>query len=112
MQNEKIKYQTVKVSSERIHSIANNMKSLLDNIAKNTGNINNSWEGNASDYYVGKMTQLVDNFEEIYVELENSVLYLANVTEGYQAMDEKIVQEICNNLNITEPSLGTSSIFN
>ena len=111
MGNEKIEYQTVKVSSERIHSIANNMKTLLENISKNTSNINNNWEGSASSYYVDKMTKLVSNFEEIYIELENSVFYLANVTEGYQALDEKIVQQICNNLNITEPSLETSNIF-
>ena len=113
MDMEKIKYDDVRASSQKLHSIAQNMKNSLDNILSYTQSLNGSgyWEGPASEYYINKMTKLINNFEEIFRELENSVLYLAKVTEGYQALDEKIIQEICNNLRISEPTLNTSKIF-
>lgn len=114
MDTGKIKYQDVRSSGEEIHTLAKNMKISLENITKNVQNLKNAgfWEGNASNYYINKLKKLTSNFEEIYVELENSVLYLANVSDGYEALDKKIMQEICSNLNISEPSLNTSSIFN
>lgn len=113
MNIERIKYQDVRHSSEEIHTFAKNMKISLENITKNVKNLKNAgfWEGNSSDYYINKLEKLTSNFEEIYVELENSVLYLANVSDGYEAIDKKVMQEICDNLNIVEPSLNTSNIF-
>lgn len=114
MDTEKIKYQDVKGYSEEIHKLASDMKDIINEIKNNVNRLKSSgyWEGNASDYYISKTEKLIKNYDEIYVELENSVLYLANVTEGYQEIDETVMKEVCNNLNISEPSLNTSKIFN
>ena len=49
---------------------------------------------------------------KIYIENENSILYLAECAEGYKAVDEIVLKEICNNLGLTMPGLGTSKIYN
>ena len=65
----------------------------------------------ASQVFCDKLESLTKNFEEVYIELEISILYMASCSEGYQVIDKQIMQEICSNLNITEPNLNTSSIF-
>lgn len=113
MDGTKIKYEDIKTSCEEMHIQAKNMKELLENINTNSKKLSStgSWEGKAAEYFIKKTEKLTKNFDEIYIELENSILYLAKVSDGYQAIDENLMQEICNNLNIGEPSLGTSKIF-
>ena len=36
---------------------------------------------------------------------------MASCSDGYQAIDNQIMHEICSNLKINEPSLNTSNIF-
>ena len=62
--------------------------------------------------YEKKLKSMTMNFDEIFRELENSILYMANCAEGYQAVDQTVIKEICDNLNISQPNLSTSNIFN
>ena len=108
-----ISYSEVENSCNELHELAKNMKETLNNII-NTGNslkTNESWQGSASDYFNDKLNQLIKNFDEAFIEIENSILFMASCSEGYQAIDSKIMGEICSNLNITEPNLSTSGIF-
>lgn len=109
-----ISYNQVETQCNELHSVAKNMKEILDNI-DGVGNKvanSNSWSGNAASTYSEKLNSISKNFEEIFSEIENSILYMASCAEGYQAIDEKLMREICSNLKITEPNLNTSNIFN
>ena len=110
----KISYSQIEESCNELHGLANQIKETLETV-KTTGNSlgkNDSWVGDASDYYSNKINELAKNFEEIYIELENSILFMASCAEGYDAIDKTVIAEICNNLNIVEPNLSTSKIFN
>ena len=110
----KISYNQVETQCNQLHSVAKNMKELLENINGIGSKISNgdSWSGSASDKYIEKLNLISKNFDEIFLEIENSILYMASCSDGYQAIDEKIMNEICSNLKIGEPNLNTSSIFN
>lgn len=110
----KISYKQVETQCNELHSVAKNMKEILDNINRIGNSIlsGESWNGDAANTYSKKLNTVTKNFEEIFLEIENSILYMASCAEGYQAIDEKIMQEICSNLKITEPNLNTSNIFN
>lgn len=109
----KISYKQVEESCNEMHQIANNIKDILNNISNTSKTLikHNVWQGDAASYYVSKFQKFEKNFDEIYKELEYSVLYMAKCSDNYKTIDKKIVQEICNNLNISEPNLLSSKIF-
>lgn len=109
-----ISYSQVEAQCNELHSVAKNMKEILDNIDGIRTRIANgdSWSGSASTTYSSKLESVAKNFEEVFLEIENSILYMASCSDGYQAIDQQIMREICSNLKITEPSLNTSNIFN
>lgn len=109
-----ISYSQVEAQCNELHSVAKNMKEILDNIdAIRTRILNGeSWSGSASNTYSNKLGSISKVFEEVFFEIENSILYMASCSDGYQAIDQQIMHEICSNLRITEPSLNTSNIFN
>lgn len=108
----KISYSQVEEYANEIHYIANNMKEILDRVNASYASVNNGlWNGKASDDFNSKIVKLIKNFDEMYNELEMCVLYMANCSDGYKSMDQKILNEICNNLNILEPSYESSKIF-
>lgn len=111
---EKISYGDIETLCNGLHQVAKTMKEILDDIEgiKNKLSSGSSWSGSASSTYAEKLSAVTKNFEEVFIEIENSILFMASCAEGYQAIDENIMQEICSNLNITEPSLSTSNIFN
>lgn len=109
-----ISYSQVEMQCNGLHATAKNMKEILEKIDQIRIKILNgdSWDGNAANAYSSKLESITKNFEEIFLEIENSILYMAKCSEGYQAIDQQIMNEICSNLKITEPSLNTSNIFN
>lgn len=109
-----ISYSQVEAQCNELHSVAKNMKEILDNIDGIKTRILNSdsWSGSASNIYAEKLESVSKNFEEVFLEIENSILYMASCSDGYQAVDQQIMREICSNLKITEPNLSTSNIFN
>ena len=108
-----ISYSQVEMYCNELHSVAKNIKEIFDNIENLRTKILNgdSWSGKASQTFCDKLGSVTKNFEEVYLELENSILYMASCSDGYEAIDKQIMQEICSNLNITEPNLNTSNIF-
>lgn len=109
----KFSYTAIEGYCTEMHQIAQNMKEILEYINQNTNMLfqNGYWEGPGASYYFGKFSNISNQFEEVYREIENSILFLAQTAEGYGAMDKKLVAQICNGLNISEPSLATSKIF-
>lgn len=110
----KISYKQIESFCNDLHATVKNMKELLENIDIEASNLQNKdkWSGEAAEFYVSKLKSMTRNFDEIFRELENSILYMANCAEGYRAIDQTIIKEICDNLNISQPNLSTSSIFN
>lgn len=108
-----ISYSQVEQQCNELHSAAKKMKEIINNINDVRVKIlnGNSWNGTASDTFCNKLESITKNFDEVFVELENSILYMAKCSDGYQAIDKHIMQEICSNLKITEPNLNTSNIF-
>ena len=110
----KISYKQIESYCNELHSLAQNMKETLENI-DSIGNVllnGGVWSGAASENYIQKLKSVTKNFDEVFVEIENSILYMANCAEGYHVIDQNIIKEICSNLQISEPHLGTSNIFN
>jgi hypothetical protein len=110
----KISYTQVESYCNELHNLAKNMNELIENVNIISDSIikSGNWEGVAADYYVNKLNRVTKNFDDVFCEMENSILYMAKCAEGYNAIDKDVVREICSNLKISSPSLNTSSIFN
>ena len=108
-----ISYSQVESQCNQLHETAKKMKDILDMVSEIRKNACNSasWNGEASNAYSEKLSLLIGSFDEAFLEIENSILYMASCSSGYQALDQQVMQEICSNLNITEPNLSTSNIF-
>jgi uncharacterized protein YukE len=104
-------YTDVEGLCTEMHGLSTNIKNSLDNIESLNNQVGGLWIGPASEHYVEKSKKLISNFEPIYKELEYAILYMAKCSSGYKSIDDKILTEICNNLNITEPNLSGSNIF-
>lgn len=109
-----IKYNDIEAYCNEMHAIANNMKDIMDAIESEYIKLISSgaWVGPASDFYKKRLKELTATFDEAYNEIEMSILFLANASDGYKAIDQKIMTEICNNLKITEPNISSSTVFN
>lgn len=109
----KISYSLIKSECDELHALANKINETVDSIKTLNNSLQSSdlWTGNASDYFSEKLAKILENFGDISNEIENSVLYLANITEGYAVVDKMVLSQICNKLNISEPNLNASAIF-
>lgn len=109
-----IKYSQISDYCNELHALAKNMKDTLEEVTSLSSKLQNkeAWSGAAANNYTEKIRVMTSGFEEIFIELENSILFMASCAEGYKAIDDDVIREICSNLKITEPNLNTSSIFN
>lgn len=109
----KFSYSDIKGYCDELHSIAKNIKNTTEKIENACNSLSKSgdWEGVSFDNYNSKLNNIVSSFDDIYKEIEMAILYMANVSDGYEALDKSIMTEICENLNITEPSFSFSNIF-
>lgn len=109
-----ISYSQVEQYCNELHNLANLMKENLQEIEETNNKIlsSNIWLGKGAQYYQQKLNDITSQFDEIFIELENAVLFMAKCSSGYQEIDNKVMSEICNNLNITSPNLNTSNLFN
>ena len=110
----KISYDQIEKYCNEMHSRAKEMKEMIETIQGVGKTVEESglWKGKSSTYYTEKLKKLTSTYEEIYQEIENSILYMAKCAEGFQAIDKQVLKEICNNLNINTPNLSKSKIFN
>ncbi len=113
MNEVKISYSGVASNCNEMHNIANSMKTNLDAVKGKYQTLSSGadWTGDAASACMEKFKKLVDTFDEAYNEIEYSILYMAKCSDGYQAIDQNVMKEICNNLNISEPNLSNSKIF-
>ncbi len=109
----KISYSKVEGYCNELHALAKKMKESLNEIQSIQKEITSSetWNGPASSAYASKLKTVASNFTEIYEELEYSILFMAAVSDGYQALDQNVTREICSNLSIGEPNLSKSRLF-
>lgn len=109
----KFSYEKIAEYCNEMHQLAENMKSILEFIDENTKNIfeNEIWQGPGASYYHEKFTNVSSTFEEVFTEMENSILYLIQVSDNYKSVDNSIIGEVCQSLKIKEPNLNTSKIF-
>lgn len=109
----KISYSQVESYCNEMHKIASEIKQMVETIqgVGKTVAESSAWEGESSAHYAEKLKSLTTAFDEIYIELENAVLFMAKSAEGFQAIDKQVLKEICNNLHISTPSLENSKIF-
>ena len=97
MSHTKITYSSVEGCCNDMHNLAMNINKSLNNIKSISNRINTAWKGPASEYYIQRLNELADNFDDTYKELENCILFMAKCSEGYQVIDKGVMIEICNN---------------
>lgn len=104
-----ISYKDVEEQCNQLHELAKNMNDTIKQIADINSKLKSAWIGIASDAYTEQLEMATNVFTEIYAAIESSILYMASCAEGYQAIDEKVMEEICNYLNIDSNALKASS---
>ncbi len=84
----------MKLNYEEMISVANemlqaqgNIESSFQAIKNELNNISNNWSGQASSYYVSKLKNLTNNFDNVSLELKTSINYITQTAEGYQNAD-------------------------
>lgn len=107
----KISYAKIESECNQMHNIANKMNENVAVIKRLNNNLSYYWKGIGCTNYQSKMRSALQNFDAVYQELESCVLYLAKCAEGYKAIDQQVMNQICNNLKITSPNLSRSKIF-
>lgn len=109
----KFSYSDIKNYCDELHNIAKNIKATMDKIEDVSESLSKSgdWDGESFNNYKAKLKKVILNFEDIYKEIEMAILYLAYVSDGYEALEKSLASEICENLNIMEPSFSFSKIF-
>ncbi len=107
----KISYSQIESSCNELHAVAKNMQSSFEKISaiKTTVNGGSFWGNEAASAYAQSLEVLTSQFDDIFLEIESSILYLASCAEGYQAVDNLVMTEICNSLGISDPAGATTS---
>ena len=74
----KISYSQVESYCNEMHKIASEMKQMVETIqgVGKTVAESSAWEGESSAHYAEKLKSLTTAFDEIYIELENAVLFM------------------------------------
>ena len=111
---EKISYSQVESYCNELHAIAVKIKSKLEEIEGiKTSLTSGVWEGKASEAYKSELGEQIAQFDSMYMEVENSILFMAACSHGYQKLDKALLLELCGNLGISpfEPNFSTSNIF-
>lgn len=109
----KISYGQVEEYCNELHGLASSIKTLLEDVKTSGTTVSKTecWSGEAATYFIKKISTLAANFDEFCEEIEYSILFMANASSGYQAVDKNVMKEICENLHITEPNLMSSKVF-
>lgn len=109
----KLKYELIEENMLRMHTLANELKDILDYVSTEMKKLNSTdvWRGNGAEYVEDNFNKVKTHFNPIYEELEKSIFFITDVTEGYKYLDKRITDEILNNLDIPEPNYDDSRIF-
>lgn len=110
----RLSYNDIKEYSEQLHIIARKIENNFEDL-KSLGTTLEAKEilvSPASNYYQTKFMSVVKNVDEALYEIESCVLYMAKISDGYKALDEKLLSDICAKLKMVEPTIESSRIFN
>ncbi len=113
MNNTNIKYNDVKMYCDQMHSAASSIKNTAEQLKTKISVLNNNvWSSDASLAYQKKANMILDSLITTYKEIEYAVLYIANCSDGYAAIDAATMENIKSNLSLSSIDLTGSSIFN
>lgn len=89
----KISYNELKQYTEELRSVIQTVNEILENVSSINNQIARSecWVGEASYFYVNKSKSITACFDELYSELDKSVLYLDKVVVEYEDTDSKVI---------------------
>ncbi len=109
----KIAYSEIEENVVKIHTLAVELQRILEDVSSNINLLSSSdiWMGLGDEYVVSNYNKLQTNFNPIFEELERSVLFMSDVSDGYRHLDKKIKNDIMSNLNIPKLDYSDSRIF-
>ncbi len=95
----KMKTQVVSNTANDIRNINIKIRDDFDNLCKKVNNLNNSWDGSASDAALKKFTELKNDYSKPrYTVIDNYVAFLCQqIGEGYtqtEDANEKIADQL------------------
>lgn len=100
-----ISYKDVENKCNELHASAKRIKEIIESVENIKNNLSSSWQGIASEYYIKNLDDLIFYYTYLLRELESSIVFMAECAEGYQSIDQQVINEICSNLNISESFL-------
>lgn len=101
----KYDYGKIEDYCNQINNINIDMKKQFDLILSIINNVDSSWTGKASEYYINQAKLFSGKFDDFYRELNACTLYLKKCSDSYNQLDKKVKQEI-------NEILSESKIFN
>lgn len=99
----KFSYSKMDACCTEMQVAVNNIKEALDDVNTicNELSKNGSWSGQASTFYLDKMSKLTNQFDDIKLELDQIVQYLRNTIASYQSIEYNIESALKNVLNVS-----------
>lgn len=99
-----ISYKDVEQQCNSLHELAKSMDETITQINTLNASVKGVWLGPAADAFTENLGAAAASFAEVRVAIETSILYMAKCAEGYKAIDKTVMQEICDYLNIDNPT--------
>lgn len=99
----------MKYSYEQMQVYCNEMKATIDKMNDNLNSVNELcnklesvgyWTGSAAQYYFQKFKKITNQFDVVYSDLQNYILYLQQVSENYSSVDRQIIMKLSNAFTI------------
>jgi len=96
-------YAEVEQYCNELHSISNRIKEILENSSNEIKKIQSgeNWTGPASDKCVDKFNKVSKSFSDVSDTLDSVVLFIAQCSKNYNSIDNKVINEIKSNINIS-----------
>lgn len=100
--NIKFNYAEVEQYCNELHNVSIRMKETLENVKSEVQRIQSgeNWIGPASDKFVEHFNKTSEVFVDVGDMLDKIVLYIAQCSSNYENLDNKVINEIKNNLNV------------
>jgi len=99
----------MKYNKDEMQVYCTEMKATIDKMNENLSSINELcsklesigyWTGSAAQYYFQKFKTVTNQFDDVYSDLQNYILYLQQVSENYGSIDRQIIMGMSNMFTI------------
>lgn len=99
----------MKYNKDEMQIYCTEMKATIDKMNENLSSINELcsklesigyWTGSAAQYYFQKFKTVTNQFDDVYSDLQNYILYLQQVSENYGSIDRQIIMGMSNMFTI------------